>query len=69
MIRDGLWDAYENFHMGVTAELVAEKYKITREEQDRFALESHQKAIGRGNRASSKRRWFRSKCRRKKARP
>jgi acetyl-CoA C-acetyltransferase len=45
MIHDGLWDAYENFHMGMTGELVAEKYGITREEQDRFAYESHQKAV------------------------
>jgi acetyl-CoA C-acetyltransferase len=45
MIADGLWDAYENFHMGMTGELVAEKYGITREEQDRFAVESHQKAV------------------------
>jgi acetyl-CoA C-acetyltransferase len=45
MVWDGLWDAYENFHMGVTGELVAEKYAITREEQDKFAFESHQKAI------------------------
>jgi len=45
MISDGLWDAYENFHMGMTGELVAEKYSITREEQDKFALESHQKAV------------------------
>jgi acetyl-CoA C-acetyltransferase len=45
MITDGLWDVYEDFHMGLTAELVAEKYKISREEQDRFALESHQKAV------------------------
>ena len=45
MIGDGLWDAYENFHMGNTGELVAEKYGITREEQDKFAYESHQKAI------------------------
>lgn len=45
MIWDGLWDAYENFHMGMTGELVAEKYRIAREEQDRFAFESHQKAI------------------------
>ncbi len=45
MIWDGLWDAYENFHMGNTGELVAEKYGITREEQDKFAFESHQKAI------------------------
>ncbi|HSY32596.1 MAG TPA: acetyl-CoA C-acetyltransferase [Verrucomicrobiae bacterium] len=45
MIHDGLWDAYEDFHMGMTGELVAEKYKITRDEQDRFAFESHQKAV------------------------
>src|SRR6202045_1213594 len=45
MIHDGLWDAYEDFHMGMTGELVAEKYGITREEQDRFSVESHQKAI------------------------
>jgi acetyl-CoA C-acetyltransferase len=45
MITDGLWDVYENFHMGMTAELVAEKYGITREEQDRYALESHRRAV------------------------
>jgi acetyl-CoA C-acetyltransferase len=45
MIWDGLWDAYENFHMGITGELVAEKYGITREEQDRFAYQSHQRAL------------------------
>lgn len=45
MLWDGLWDKYNDFHMGMTAELVAEKYKISREEQDRFALESHQKAV------------------------
>ncbi|MGA8034444.1 MAG: acetyl-CoA C-acetyltransferase [Candidatus Acidiferrales bacterium] len=45
MINDGLWDSYENYHMGMTGENVAEKYKITREEQDKFALASHQKAI------------------------
>src|SRR5215475_9332161 len=45
MIHDGLWDAYEDFHMGMTGELVAEKYRIGREEQDRFAFESHQKAV------------------------
>jgi len=45
MITDGLWDVYENFHMGVTAELVAEKYAISREEQDLYALESHRRAV------------------------
>jgi acetyl-CoA C-acetyltransferase len=45
MIVDGLWDVYGDYHMGQTAEFVAEKYSITREEQDRFALESHRKAV------------------------
>jgi len=45
MITDGLWDAYEDFHMGMTAELVAEKYGISRERQDQFAVESHRRAI------------------------
>jgi len=45
MIRDGLWDVYEDVHMGVCAELLVEKYGIDRNEQDRFALESHRKAI------------------------
>src|SRR5262249_8858927 len=45
MIHDGLTDAYEGVHMGVLAELVADKYEISREEQDQFALESHQKAV------------------------
>src|SRR5918995_279695 len=45
MIHDGLWEAYENYHMGCCGEIVAETYGVTREEQDRFALESHRKAI------------------------
>jgi acetyl-CoA C-acetyltransferase len=45
MVHDGLWDVYNNYHMGVTGENVAEKYGITREEQDEFALNSHRKAI------------------------
>jgi acetyl-CoA C-acetyltransferase len=45
MITDGLWDPYENFHMGMTAELVAEKYGLGREAQDRFAVESHRRAV------------------------
>ncbi len=45
MIRDGLWDSYEDFHMGMTGELVAEKYGISRQEQDAFAVESHQRAV------------------------
>jgi acetyl-CoA C-acetyltransferase len=45
MIRDGLWDVYNDYHMGITGENVAEKYEITREEQDEFALNSHRKAV------------------------
>lgn len=44
MIHDGLWDAYNNFHMGTAAEMVAAKYGITRKEQDAFAAESHRRA-------------------------
>jgi len=44
MITDGLWDAFNDYHMGVTAENVAEKWNITREEQDEFSLLSQQKA-------------------------
>jgi len=44
MIYDGLWDAYNDFHMGTAAEMVAEKYGITREDQDAFAAESHSRA-------------------------
>ena len=44
MIIDGLWDIYNNYHMGITAENVAEKYQITREDQDSFALSSQKKA-------------------------
>src|SRR5688572_5356797 len=44
MINDGLWCAFENYHMGNTGEVVAERYGVTREEQDEYALNSHRKA-------------------------
>jgi len=44
MVQDGLWCPFENWHMGNTGEVVAEKYQITREEQDNFAFNSHRKA-------------------------
>jgi len=44
MVHDGLWDKYNDFHMGTTGELVAEKYEISREEQDVYAVESHNRA-------------------------
>jgi acetyl-CoA C-acetyltransferase len=45
MIKDGLWDAFHNYHMGVTAENVAKKFQITRDEQDAFAVKSQKKAL------------------------
>ncbi|HET9315873.1 MAG TPA: acetyl-CoA C-acetyltransferase [Vicinamibacteria bacterium] len=45
MIWDGLWDAYSDYHMGCTGEIVADKYGVTRQQQDQYALESHRKAI------------------------
>ena len=45
MIHDGLWDAYSDFHMGCTGEIVAEKYDVTRQQQDEFAVNSHKKAL------------------------
>ncbi|MCC6463900.1 MAG: acetyl-CoA C-acetyltransferase [Planctomycetes bacterium] len=44
MIHDGLWDKYNDFHMGMTGELVADEYKVTRKDQDEFACSSHLKA-------------------------
>jgi acetyl-CoA C-acetyltransferase len=49
MVHDGLWDIYNDYHMGITGENVAEKYGITREEQDEFAVNSHRKAIAAWN--------------------
>ncbi len=43
MVNDGLIDSFNNYHMGVTAENVAEKYQISRDEQDMFALNSQKK--------------------------
>jgi len=45
MVYDGLWDPYNDYHMGITGENVAEKYGITREDQDEFAVNSHRKAV------------------------
>ena len=45
MIHDGLWDCYNDYHMGMTGEVVAERYEVTREQQDAWALQSHQRAI------------------------
>ena len=44
MIHDGLWDAFHDIHMGLTGELVAERYRVSRQEQDAYALESHRRA-------------------------
>lgn len=45
MVHDGLWCAFKNWHMGVAAELIAEKFSVSRQAQDEFAAESHRKAV------------------------
>jgi acetyl-CoA C-acetyltransferase len=45
VVNDGLWDIYNDYHMGMTGENVAEKYKVTREQQDEYAVNSHRKAV------------------------
>jgi acetyl-CoA C-acetyltransferase len=45
MVRDGLWDIYNNFHMGNTGEIVAQRNSVTRQDADKFSLSSHQKAV------------------------
>ena len=45
MIHDGLWEAYEDYHMGCCGEIVAEKYDVDRRQQDEYALESHRRAV------------------------
>ena len=45
VVNDGLWDIYNNYHMGMTGENVADKYKVTREQQDEYAVNSHRKAV------------------------
>ena len=69
MIVDGLWDVYENFHMGKTGENVAEKYGITREEQDKFAVGSHRKAIRARKSCFFECKFFPSRFRRRRASP
>src|SRR5207302_4351172 len=44
VVHDGLWCAFEDIHMGSEAEIIAEKFCVTRDEQDRFSLQSHQRA-------------------------
>jgi acetyl-CoA C-acetyltransferase len=45
VVNDGLWDIYNNYHMGMTGENVAQKYGVTREQQDEYAVNSHRKAV------------------------
>ncbi len=45
MIKDGLWDAFHGYHMGITAENVASKFQVTRDQQDKFAIASQEKAL------------------------
>jgi acetyl-CoA C-acetyltransferase len=45
VVNDGLWDVYNNYHMGMTGENVADKYHVTRDQQDEYAVNSHRKAV------------------------
>ena len=45
MIKDGLWDAFHGYHMGITAENVAEKFQVTRDQQDKFAFKFSRKSF------------------------
>ena len=63
MIQDGLWDAFNDFHMGITAENLAQKYSLSREAQDAFAAASHRKAAAAINEAASRMRSPRWKYR------
>jgi len=53
MIHDGLWCAFDDWHMGCTGEVVAQEYNVTRQQQDSYALDSHRKAV-----AAIKQGWF-----------
>jgi acetyl-CoA acetyltransferase len=66
MIVDGLWDVYNQYHMGTTAENVAKKYEISRAEQDEFALQSQLKAEAAQKPASSRMKSCRWKSSRKR---
>jgi Glu-tRNA(Gln) amidotransferase subunit E-like FAD-binding protein len=67
MIVDGLWDVYNQYHMGITAENVAKQYGIGREAQDALALASQQKAAAARTPAASRTRSCRSASRRRRA--
>ena len=66
VVNDGLWDIYNNYHMGMTGENVAEKYGVTREQQDEYAVNSHRRRCRRGRNAASRARSCRSSCRQRK---
>jgi len=69
MVHDGLWDIYNDFHMGMTGELVAEKYDVTRVAQDTFAAESHRKAAEATNAGRFKEEMFSVEVPQRKADP
>ena len=62
MVHDGLWDAFNDIHMGITAENLADQYGISREEQDEFAAGSQQRPSAQSRRESSGTRSCRSRC-------
>ena len=68
MIHDGLWDSFHDMHMGLTGEHVSETYRVSREEQDRYAVESHRRAAAATAAGClHATRSCRSRCRRRRA--
>ena len=67
VVHDGLWCAFENIHMGEEAEIIADKFGVTREEQDRYSLQSHQRAAAATAAGRGKTRFFPSKIALKRA--
>ncbi len=68
MIQDGLWDAFNDYHMGITAENLADAFDISRERQDAFAASSQRKAAAAIAAGRFRERSFRSASRRAKSR-
>ena len=62
LVHDGLWDIYNDFHMGMTAEWVVDAYDVSREEQDAFAAESHRRAMQAWENGEFTARWYRWRC-------
>ena len=65
MVHDGLWDIVNDFHMGISNELCSERYGVTREDQDRYALESYRRTLASISTGKFKERSCLCSCRQK----